>query len=93
MAGCAGGAIPRPDAALAAQAGVPVAQLDEGRRLYVTSCTGCHALYPTATFDQQEWQAVMHKMAPKAKLSPEASALVLSYLRATSPTRVGRREP
>lgn len=72
---------------------MPVAQLDEGRRLYVTSCTGCHALYPTAAFDQQEWQAVMHKMAPRAKLSPEASALVLSYLRATSQPSLGRHGP
>ena len=61
-----------------------MAQLDEGRRLYVMSCTGCHALYPTAAFDEQEWQAVMHKMAPRAKLSPKASGLVLSYLRATA---------
>lgn len=69
---------------MAAASGADPAQLHLGRQVYITSCTGCHALYRTDAFDRAGWAAAVREMAPKAHLSGADSAALLAYLQAAA---------
>ncbi len=85
MAGCAGsGAVPRADAAMAVRSHEDLAILEHGRRIYVTSCTGCHALYRVDALDEDAWRETVAVMAPKARLTANDRDVLLRYLRAAS---------
>ncbi|MEK7413726.1 MAG: hypothetical protein AAB263_10480 [Planctomycetota bacterium] len=83
LAAC-GTTVPRVDADWAARAGLPQAQLEEGRRLYIASCTGCHPLYPAATHNLAGWTATMRIMGTKARLEAPARAAIVTYLGAAA---------
>jgi len=85
VAACSGsGAVPRPDAAMAAASGVGLEELTRGRQVYVTSCSGCHRLYRIDEFDRVGWESAVRDMAPKAKLAPAGRDELLGYLRAAA---------
>lgn len=82
--GCAGQLPPPTEAdALRASArypGTTVADLTEGRRLYVERCSGCHALVRPQAKGPDEWPKLVAEMTERAKL-PEATAQqIVRYL-------------
>jgi mono/diheme cytochrome c family protein len=85
-AGCAGQIPPPMDAdALRAQErwpGTTVAELTQGRSLYIDHCSGCHSLYRPASQPAREWAAIVTEMADRAKLDTDRSHAVIRYLTA-----------
>lgn len=83
-AGCAGQIPPPMDAdALRAQArwpGTTVAELTQGRALYIDHCSGCHSLYRPASQRANDWAAIVNEMADRAKLDADRSHAVVRYL-------------
>ncbi|HXG63095.1 MAG TPA: hypothetical protein VNO22_17115 [Planctomycetota bacterium] len=84
-AGCVGG-IPEPDARMAGGDGELLAQLREGRRLYVDRCSGCHALFPVDRYSDEAWVAEVEEMTRlnKVRLKPSEKERLLLYLRAAN---------
>lgn len=70
-AGCAGA----PAQPAAGDAGDPA-------RLYRAKCTACHRAYEPGRRTASRWMAVLDRMAPKAKLTPEQRAALDGWLRA-----------
>lgn len=60
--------------------------LKEGKTIFETKCTRCHASKEIVTRTEENWRRNIDKMAPKAKLSAEEkdklTKYVLSYLEA-----------
>ena len=54
--------------------------LQKGRQIYTTKCNSCHSLVRPERFTPEKWVPWVEKMSKKAKLTPEESKLVLSYL-------------
>lgn len=59
-------------------------QLVQGRTLYENNCAKCHKLKDPASRNPEEWNNVLKKMIPKAKLTYEDGRLVRAYLVANS---------
>jgi hypothetical protein len=85
VSACAGGAIPHPNEASVSWAraewpGSSRQSLEQGRELYVARCSGCHTLHEPRSYRAERWRDVVGVMAPRARLSPSESDLVLRYL-------------
>ncbi|MBF5046476.1 hypothetical protein FGE12_28945 [Aggregicoccus sp. 17bor-14] len=86
-AACAGARVhlPEPTEALAAHVpGTSVAELGEGRRLFVGRCSGCHNLPDPKAYRADEWPAQVSEMGARARLSAEQQQLVAHYLQAAA---------
>ncbi|MAF09780.1 hypothetical protein CMK11_04950 [Candidatus Poribacteria bacterium] len=81
MVACAVG-LPPVTALDAQTAGVPLVALQRGRDVYVAKCGGCHKLYPPADYDDAAWDAQVHGMRKKARLTDGDIAAILTYLAA-----------
>lgn len=84
----------RPDARDAAWAsrkwpGTTVTELDRGREVFVSRCSGCHNLPAPNVKTPDQWAAVVGEMAEGARLSMDERDLVLRYLSAAS-VRLGK---
>jgi hypothetical protein len=55
---------------------------DDGARLYRRRCASCHRLHDPGERSAGEWGDVLERMAPKAHLSADDRAAVLSFLQA-----------
>jgi mono/diheme cytochrome c family protein len=85
IAGCAtqsNVAPPVTVALLGTSHGASLATLGEGRRIFVGPCARCHAPDALSRYSLGEWQASVEKMAPRAKLDPNAKAALLAYISA-----------
>ena len=71
----------QPTEQMAQTSGVKLADLQQGRTLYVASCSGCHTLYTAETYTKTEWTTNLNKMQRKAKISDGEKALIYNYLR------------
>ncbi len=85
LVGCGTSAIPLPsDAQVAvAQRRDPAAtrsSLEEGRRLLIERCSGCHATPTPASRAPEDWPAEVAAMAPRARLDDHARARIEAYL-------------
>lgn len=83
-AGCAA-SLPRPSAATAARAqgrwpDSSLAQLDQGRSVFVQRCSGCHALPLPDSRTEAEWKKVLDEMAADAKLTLDERVLVERFV-------------
>ena len=54
--------------------------LDSGQNIYRTKCTQCHGVMSITDRTEAQWQTVINKMAPKAKLNPEQTEILTRYL-------------
>ncbi|MFT4549070.1 MAG: mono/diheme cytochrome c family protein [Verrucomicrobiales bacterium] len=54
--------------------------LAEGKRLYLTRCTSCHAPEPVADYSRSEWREIIPEMAIESKLSAAQERAVLQYV-------------
>lgn len=59
-------------------------QLEAGKTLMLANCAKCHKLKEPETRTAAEWDVVLTRMIPKAKLSAEDGKLVRAYLVAHS---------
>jgi len=70
--------------------GTTVASLKEGRELYVSKCSGCHALHTPARVVAEGWPERFIEMARDAHLTIAERDLVAHYLLAAAqPERGG----
>lgn len=87
LAACSGSAVPRPSAADAVRGSahfpdLTLAQLNEGRTLYVSRCGSCHALKRPAELRPEQWQTEVLEMRDKngVKLSDPEAQSIIRYL-------------
>jgi hypothetical protein len=57
-------------------------ELKDARALYVGKCAKCHKLHAPDQYSPEKWDLWMGKMARKAKLTPEQTALLARYISA-----------
>jgi mono/diheme cytochrome c family protein len=62
----------------------PVAELEEGRKLYTTRCTECHDLEMLDSRSAAGWQNVVSGMARRAGVDSAQQARILAYIAAAS---------
>ena len=58
--------------------------LAAGQRVYTASCGRCHDLNPVDKFTAQQWEGILKRMIPKAKLNAEQSKQVTDYVLANA---------
>jgi mono/diheme cytochrome c family protein len=52
----------------------------EGRATYQNNCAKCHKLYSPTEFSRLEWEPILVRMQPKAKLDDAQISLVRDYI-------------
>jgi len=57
-----------------------LAELQEGRILYIENCNRCHGLYSPDNFTPTQWKSILSKMSPKTSMSSSDIQLVTKYL-------------
>ena len=57
-----------------------LAQLQEGRTLYVNKCGSCHTLYLPEKYSKKEWQHWLDEMQEKAVIDTLQKQQILLYL-------------
>ena len=91
LAACGGSPYPQPTTADASRGAahfpdLTLAELQQGRSLYVSRCGSCHALKPPAELPPQQWQAEVSEMREKngVKLSDAEAQAIVRYLAVAS---------
>jgi cytochrome c5 len=56
-------------------------QLCQGRRIYLTKCTRCHAPEPVLKYTRSEWDRIMPDMIGDTRLSAVDAEAVTRYVR------------
>lgn len=56
------------------------AHIAQGKGLFETHCARCHKLYSPTDFTQTEWEPILKKMQPKARLDDQQIDLVREYI-------------
>ena len=65
--------------------GITLENAKAGYKLYSEKCEGCHQLYRPDKYAITQWNSILPKMFPKAKMSSEEQQkLVRDYLHALS---------
>ena len=59
-------------------------EMDNGKNVYTTKCTSCHAMKNTGDYTFSQWQGILRSMVPKAKLSGDEEKQVTAYIRANA---------
>jgi mono/diheme cytochrome c family protein len=60
--------------------GTTVAELTEGRRLYLQRCSGCHALYRPEARAPSLWPKIVHAMTVRSRLTEATARDITRYL-------------
>ena len=66
----------------AERVGVAFESLQAGRTLYVSKCSGCHALILPNAHTDEEWAHEVDEMAERARLTEDEKAEITLYLTA-----------
>ena len=65
--------------------GITLARAEQGYTAYKQNCTECHRLHAASEYTTAQWDAILVKMFPKAKVHDEATqGLITDYLHALS---------
>lgn len=92
--GCAsldGVAPPVTPALLQAGRGADAATLEQGRRIFTTTCAACHSVDPPRKYGGAEWRQIVADMRERSKLTAGREAALLAYLDAARSLPVGPR--
>lgn len=54
-------------------------QLAQGHTLFTNNCDNCHKLKQPETRTAKQWNAIIKRMIPRAKLSDEEGKLIRAY--------------
>ena len=57
-----------------------LADLQQGRTLYINNCNSCHSLYSPDSYNSTQWKSIIGSMAPKPSLSSSEILLVTKYV-------------
>jgi hypothetical protein len=57
-----------------------LADLQQGRTLYINNCGTCHSLYSPDSYNSTQWKSIMSNMGPKTSLSASDILLVTKYV-------------
>ena len=57
-----------------------LAELQEGRILYLNNCNRCHGLYSPDSYTPTQWKSVLSTMGPRTTMSSSDIVLVTKYL-------------
>jgi hypothetical protein len=71
-------------AACASASPVTGSGADDPASLYRSKCSGCHRPYEPASRTVTQWQAILDRMARKARLSPEQEKVLRGWLTASA---------
>jgi len=63
--------------------GVPAANLERGRTIYITRCVQCHTPEPVTGYSEAQWRETLPRMSLDALLTPQETADVRDYVMAT----------
>jgi len=88
IAACAAG-LPHPTDALVTEArrsdpSATIETLEEGRKLFIADCSGCHNLRRPTSRRPEEWPKIVERMARRAKIPTNDKERILEYLMAVS---------
>ncbi|HEX2605757.1 MAG TPA: hypothetical protein VHK91_00195 [Flavisolibacter sp.] len=57
-----------------------VALVAQGKTVYTTKCSRCHAAKDVTAYTQERWTGILKSMIPKAKLNETESQQVTAYV-------------
>lgn len=63
-----------------ATATATLAELQQGRTLYIDNCGSCHNLYSPDDYSKTSWTNIMSSMTPKTSLNASQVTLVTKYV-------------
>lgn len=55
-------------------------EFEQGKVLMTQSCGRCHILFEPKDYTVKEWDKILERMIPKARLADENAALVRDYI-------------
>jgi len=55
-------------------------RIAEGKGLFEQNCGKCHKLFSPTAFTQTEWEPILKRMQPKARLDDQQMDLVREYV-------------
>lgn len=59
---------------------IELEELQEGYKLYVANCGGCHSLHVPSEKIKKEWDVILPKMFPKTHLTSDQQQLIKIYI-------------
>jgi hypothetical protein len=57
-----------------------LAEMQQGRTLYINNCGKCHGLYSPDSYSSTQWKSIMNNMAPNTGMSASDILLVTKYV-------------
>ncbi len=57
------------------------ALVEQGKSVYAVKCSRCHVLRVTGNYTMDQWDNILKKMIPNAKLTAEEEKRVVAYIR------------
>jgi len=55
-------------------------KLQQGRKLYMNNCAGCHNLYLPSEFTVIAWEPLLNKMQKRSRINDSQKELIAAYL-------------
>lgn len=59
-------------------------EAEAGITVYNGKCTKCHAPKPVSNYTYSQWEGIMKKMVPNARLTADEETLVMAYVKANA---------
>ena len=63
-----------------ATATATLADLQQGRTLYINNCNSCHSLYSPDSYTSSQWKTIIGNMGPRTSMSSAQILLVTKYV-------------
>lgn len=60
---------------------ITLASLQDGHKLYINNCSGCHRLYLPKSYSVIQWDSLFPDMVKEAKLNDRDAVIILTYLK------------
>jgi mono/diheme cytochrome c family protein len=61
-------------------ANATLADLQQGRTLYINNCNACHGLYSPDDYNPAQWKSIISNMGPRTGMSSAEILLVTKYV-------------
>jgi cytochrome c5 len=57
-----------------------LAQLQQGRKLYINNCGNCHSIPSPDSYSGADWYSILSQMVPRTGLNSGEASLISKYL-------------